>query len=49
MIYGSAFHGLRVCLPPSHTALIRTEPFLLRTPRVLKWNSAVGTGISSYR
>lgn len=49
MIYGSAVHGLRVCLPPSHTALIRTETFLLRTLRVLKWNSAVGADINGYR
>jgi len=49
MIYGSAVHSLRVCLPPSHTALVRTEPFLLRTSHVLKWDSAVGTGISGHR
>ena len=49
MIYGSAVHGLRVCLPPSHTALVRTKPFLLRTPCVLKRDFAVGTGISSCR
>ena len=49
MIYGSAVHGFRVCLPPSHTALVRTEAFLFRSRRVPKWDSAVGAGISGYR
>ena len=42
-----AVHGFRVRLPPSHTASVGAESFVLCPWRVLEGTSTVNTGVSS--